>query len=52
MALWREIDFTWPLVFTGGWVLLSTLLPTVLGAFLGGAATGRRKAAAGAQALG
>ncbi len=52
LELWRGIDFTWPAVFTGGWVLLSALLPTALGAFLGGAAAGRKKAAPLAQAVG
>jgi hypothetical protein len=39
-------------VFTGSWVLLAGLVPTVLGAFLGGAATGRRKGPATARAVG
>jgi hypothetical protein len=52
LTLLRSIDYTWPAVFTGSWVLVSALLPTVLGAFLGAAATGRNKRPALAQAVG
>jgi hypothetical protein len=52
LALLRGIDYTWPAVFTGSWVLLSALLPTALGAFIGAAATGRNKGRAVAAAFG
>ncbi|HZY86393.1 MAG TPA: serine/threonine-protein kinase [Gemmataceae bacterium] len=42
LAFFRQFDYTWPLVFSISWALLSSLLPTTLGAFLGGAATGRK----------
>jgi hypothetical protein len=48
LELWRGIDYTWPAIFTGSWVLLAGLLPTALGAFVGAAAAGRKKGPAAA----
>jgi hypothetical protein len=52
LAFYRQFDYTWPLVFTAAWVLLSALLPTTLGAIAGVAATGRKKRSAAGDQLG